>query len=174
MEVHKWNEKPRHSDRTVFVLNHLVDGEIIDQHVYVSLNDANADVLSIMAKGHPEVFALPRDADTVQGAGTAANKNAQTQDEVAVKVEEPESAQAILKWLEPNNGQGVDNNLAGPAPAGNEAGAIQPDASSEPKYLYWGQWKFVSHCLKMLARLRDGSQVKVFISLKNLRTAREA
>lgn len=151
------------------MLNHLVDGDVVDQHVYMSLNDANADVLEVMAKSHPEVFALSREADSTESAGTPANQTGQAQDEVEIKIEEPESAQAILKWLEPNNGQNVSSGLAA-----SKARASQSDADPEAKYLYWGQWKFVSHCLKMLARLRDGSQVKVFISLKNLRTAREA
>ena len=88
-----------------------------------------------------------------------------------IKIEEPETALSMLQWFDPNNGNNNDQCIHIPT-AGMQSEA-QPDTSPDPKYLYWGQWKFVSQCLKMEARMLDGTKVKVFTSLKHLRTARD-
>ncbi|KAK7744324.1 hypothetical protein SLS62_010282 [Diatrype stigma] len=153
--MHAWNDKPTHSDRTVFVLVHQIDDDIIDMGVYKSLNDANHDVIKTMTKNHPEAFAKPRENPENDGGPM-------------VKVEdEPERADSILRKLDPATA------VAGsPVPDRDSRGALRLPSGPEPKFVYWGEWKFTSNCLKMEARMADGIRVKIFVSLKQLREPR--
>ncbi|RYP28584.1 hypothetical protein DL766_005807 [Monosporascus sp. MC13-8B] len=89
--AHRWNDKHSYSEQTVFVLIHQVDDEVLETRVYVALKDANADVLKIMAHDHPEAFAVPR-VERHYDDGDDEN--------VKVKVEEPERAQSVLRDME--------------------------------------------------------------------------
>ncbi|RYP61982.1 hypothetical protein DL771_009922 [Monosporascus sp. 5C6A] len=196
--AHRWNDRPSRSEQTVFVLIHQVEDEILETRVYVALKDANADLLKIMARDHPEAFAVPR----VERHGDGDEEN------VKVKLEEPERAGSVLRDMEApptaldrtvlrveeggaegpitveeshviikdedrENGL-VDARLPNPLPQTNQRGEILLGMAPDTKYCYWGEWKFISHCLKMEARMRDGKRIKVFASLKNLRKPRVA
>lgn len=155
--MHAWNDKPTHSERTVFVLLHQIDDDIMDMGVYKSLHDANHDVIKIMTKNHPEAFAIPRE-------------NAGNDGGAPVKVEEePERAQSVLRKLEPATAVAVAGT---PEPAQKSRGTIRLPNRPETKFVYWGEWKFTSNCLKMEARMADGTRVKIFVSLKQLRESR--
>ncbi|RYP55952.1 hypothetical protein DL770_010865 [Monosporascus sp. CRB-9-2] len=193
--AHRWNDKPSRSEQTVFVLIHQVDDEILATRVYVALKDVNTDVLKIMAHDHPEAFAVLR-----------VERHDDDDENVKVKLEEPERAQSVLRDMEAPptaldrtvlrveeggaNGpitvheshviikdEDRENGLVGarqpnPLPQTNRRGEILLGMGPEAKYCYWGEWKFISHCLKMEARMRDGKRIKVFASLKNLRKPR--
>ncbi|RYP22138.1 hypothetical protein DL767_009112 [Monosporascus sp. MG133] len=195
--AHRWNDKPSRSEQTVFVLIHQVDDEILETRVYVALKDVNADVLKIMAHDHPEAFAVPR---------VERHDDGDDDENVKVKLEEPERAQSVLRDMEVpptaldrtvlrveeggakgpitvqeshviikdedrENGL-VDARWPCPLPQTNRQGEILLGMGPDVKYCYWGEWKFISHCLKMEARMRDGKRIKVFASLKNLRKPR--
>ncbi|RYP53025.1 hypothetical protein DL768_001928 [Monosporascus sp. mg162] len=195
--AHRWNDKPSRSKQTVFVLIHQVDDEILETRVYVALNDANADVLKIMAHDHPEAFAVPR---------VECHDDDDDDENVKVKLEEPERAQSVLRDMEAPptaldrtvlrveeggakgpitvqeshviiKDEDLENGLAdarrpNPLPQTNRRGEILLGMGPDLKYCYWGEWKFISHCLKMEARMCGGKRIKVFTSLKNLRKPR--
>ncbi|RYP03514.1 hypothetical protein DL765_010468 [Monosporascus sp. GIB2] len=195
--AHRGNDKPSHSEQTVFVLIHQVDDEVLETRVYVALKDANADALKIMAYDHPEAFAMPRVERHYDGDD---DENAK------VKVEEPERAQSVLRDMEApptaldrtvfrvedggaegpvtvqqshvvikdedRENEPLDARQPNPLPPTNRRGEILLGMAPDARYCYWGEWKFTSHCLKMEARMRDGKRIKVFASLKNLRKPR--
>ncbi|KAH9992697.1 hypothetical protein F4779DRAFT_239380 [Xylariaceae sp. FL0662B] len=186
MNEHKWNDKAMHSDKAVFVFVRQVDNDIADMLVFESLREANVYALHAMAKKHPSAFAVPREGPSLVDGDN-------------VKAEEPERAQSVLRKLRHGRSHArkdrevvtggderprIKNENAEEEEELASMNRCLPDArpgtgevrredilgtSSEAKYLYWGEWKFTACCLKMEARQRDGTRVKIFVSLKNLR-----
>ncbi|RYP88852.1 hypothetical protein DL769_000218 [Monosporascus sp. CRB-8-3] len=195
--AHRWNDRPSRPGQTVFVLTHQVDDEILETRVYVALKDANADVLKIMAHDHPEAFAVSsverhngddggenvkvklEEPERAQSVLRDMEARPTALDRRVLRVEEGgakgpitvEESHVIIKDEDPENGL-LDATQPNPLPETNRRGEILLCMGPDVKYCYWGEWKFVSHCLKMEARMRDGKRIKVFASLKNLRKPR--
>lgn len=153
--MHAWNDRVGHSENIVFVLVHQIDDEVTEIRVYTSPNDANGHVMKLMAEKHPEAFAVPKEV------------GANDEEGVKIKMEEPERAKSILQWMQ--NGATDEGALL---PIRDQQGAIPMGMGPDPVFEYWGEWKFTANCLKMEARMRDGSRVKAFVSLKHLRKSR--
>lgn len=60
---HRWNDKEYHSENSYFVIIHQVDSEITAMRVFEMAKKVNLEVLKIMAKQHPEAFAVPPEMD---------------------------------------------------------------------------------------------------------------
>lgn len=149
---HAWDDRLTSSEKNVFVLVHQVNDEIVGMHVYTSPNDANADVMRIMARNHPEAFAVPKN-------------EGHDNDYAKIKAEEePERAETILQRMD------VADTAEGAVQ--DQRSVIPISIDSEPMFIFWGEWKFTANCLKMEARMRSGSRVKAFVSLKHLRKPR--
>ncbi|KAK6853660.1 hypothetical protein PG995_010472 [Apiospora arundinis] len=158
-KLHARNDKPStsRSPYTVFVIIHEVNGVNIDVQVSDDLQDANTEVLRIMARYHPQTFKLVRlrkKAVDVSSGENPENENDKNGDNTSggVKTEAKE-----------------DEDMG----AGDDAlGNTDKEQERERRFVYLGDWKFVhSGTLKLEAK--QGNQViKISSALKNVRHER--
>ncbi|KAK8010239.1 hypothetical protein PG990_009204 [Apiospora arundinis] len=160
-KLHARNDKPStsRSPYTVFVIIHEVNGVNIDVQVSDDLQDANTEVLRIMARYHPQTFKLVRlrkKAVDASSGENPQNENDNTGDNTGggVKTEAEEDE---------DMGAGDDD-----AP-----GNTDKEQERERRFVYLGDWKFVhSGTLKLEAK--QGNQViKISSALKNVRHERK-
>ncbi|KAI1077970.1 hypothetical protein F5B20DRAFT_249014 [Whalleya microplaca] len=184
MNEHKWNDKVAHSDKTVFVFVRQINDDIVEMLVFESLMEANTYALHVMANKHPSAFAVPREDSPDAEVKVEEPERAQS---VLRQLNTWPSARKDRDVIRLVDGGGEvvephfrikseDPEVRGPIrrlpdarPETNVRGEILLGMAPEAKYLYWGEWKFTSCCLKMEARHRDGTCVKISVSLKNLR-----
>ncbi|KAK7996761.1 hypothetical protein PG989_004801 [Apiospora arundinis] len=159
-KLHARNDKPStsRSPYTVFVIIHEVNGVNIDVQVSDDLQDANTEVLRIMARYHPQTFKLLRLRKKAINASSGEN---------------PENEND-------KNGDNTGGGVKTEAEQDEDMGAGDDDAPStdkgqerERRFVYLGDWKFVhSGTLKLEAK--QGNQViKISSALKNVRHERK-
>lgn len=158
-----------------------------NQRVFADLREANADVLNIMAKQHPAAFAIPRDTTPnalvkieVPERTSSAVKQVSTRpmmrSQEVIRVSDGDNGSSAAHVVETHiriksedPGDRAQADRINIRPTTNQRGEVMLDMTPEAKYLYWGDWRIVAHGLKMEARQLDGTRIKVWMSLKNVR-----
>ncbi|CAJ2512524.1 Uu.00g055390.m01.CDS01 [Anthostomella pinea] len=189
-DEHIWNDKQgNRSENTVFVLIHQVDDDNEEVFVYLSPTEANVHALELMVKKHPTAFALPRieeaevKKEEYERASSVARKiglRTAVQSQQIIRVSDAESGNASQHVVEEHvwiKSEDPEDQFRARAPDvrpdTNNRGEILLGMGPEIKYIYWGDWKIVSHGLKMEARQLDETRTKITVSLKNLRKPRK-